>query len=145
MTCADRTTGRRKHIRAAALPGMKPTRGQSQEPEEHLQRRNARARSTARKILILARPSGRRPCVKVNPEVRSRGEGEPKECPELHASPERENFSLEFRCVQIRYVQADHDLRCVANPPTRRRARDAKIRCDRRVPRALDEISKPVI
>ena len=73
-------------------------------------------------------------------------EGEAKECPELlHASPERENFSLEFRCVQIRYVQADHDLRCLAEPPTRRRARDAKIRRDRRVSGALDEISKPVI
>ena len=33
---------------------------------------HSRARSTARRILILARPSGRRACVNVNPELRSR-------------------------------------------------------------------------
>jgi hypothetical protein len=73
-------------------------------------------------------------------------EDKPKQCPELvHASPERDDFSLEFRCVQICDVQADSDLRCVAEPPARRRERDAKIRRERCVPGALDEISKPVI
>ena len=32
----------------------------------------SRARSTARRIRVLSRPSGRRSCVKVNPELRSR-------------------------------------------------------------------------
>src|SRR5260221_10947584 len=56
---------------------------------------NSRARSTARRILILARPWGRRACVNVNPELRSKGQGEPKLCRELlHASPELQDFLL---------------------------------------------------
>ena len=39
----------------------------------------------------------------------------------------------------------DHDLRCLAEPPTGRRARDSEVRGDGHVPGALDEISKPVV
>ena len=52
---------------------------------------------------------------------------------------------MEFRCLEVRHVQADHDLRCLAEPPTGRRARDPEIRGDGHVPGALDEIPKPVV
>jgi hypothetical protein len=55
------------------------------------------------------------------------------------------DFLLEFRCLQVRHVQANHDLRCLAEPPTGRRARDPEIRADGHVPGALDEIAKPVV
>jgi hypothetical protein len=53
-------------------PGMEATRGQSQEPRSARNGPQARARSTARGIRILSRPSGRRSCAMVNPELRSR-------------------------------------------------------------------------
>jgi hypothetical protein len=72
--------------------------------------------------------------------------GEPKECGELlHASPELQDFLVEGRRAQVRYVQAHHDLRCLAEPPTGRRARDSEIRGDGHVPGALDEIPKAVV
>ena len=71
---------------------------------------------------------------------------EPKECGELlHASPELQDFLLEFRCPQVRHVQADHDLRCLAEPATGRRARNSEIGGDGHVPGAVDEIPKPVV
>ena len=72
--------------------------------------------------------------------------GEPKECGELlHASPELQDFLVEARRAQVRHVQAHHDLRCLAEPPTGRRARDSEIRGDGHVPGALDEIPKAVV
>jgi hypothetical protein len=54
---------------------------------------------------------------------------------------------LEFGvpAAQVRHVQADHDLRCPAEPATGRRARNPEIRGDGDVPRALDKIPKPVV
>src|SRR5687767_9683488 len=73
-------------------------------------------------------------------------EGEPKQCRELlHASPEVQDFLAEFRFLQVRYVQAHYDLRCLAEPPTGCRARDSEIHGDGHVPGALDEIPKPVV
>jgi hypothetical protein len=73
-------------------------------------------------------------------------DGEPKEYRELsHAPWQLEHFLLEFGCLRVRHVQADHDLRCLAKSPTRRRARDAQIRGDGDVPGALDEIPKSMV
>ena len=54
-------------------------------------------------------------------------------------------FLVEGRRAQVRYVQAHHDLRCLAEPPTGRRASDSEIRGDGHVPGALDEIPKAVV
>jgi hypothetical protein len=67
------------------------------------------------------------------------GEHESKECRELL------DASLKFRCSQVRHVQTNHDLRCLAKPPTGRRARDSEVHSDGHVPGALDESSKPVV
>jgi hypothetical protein len=76
----------------------------------------------------------------------TQGDGEPKECRELlHASPEFQDFLLEFRCPQVRHVQAYHDLRSLAESPAGRRTRDPEIRGEGHVPGALDEIPKPVV
>ena len=56
------------------------------------------------------------------------GEGAPKERRELlHALPKFHDFLLEFRCRQVRHIQAHYDLRGVAEPPPDRRARDPEI------------------
>ena len=52
---------------------------------------------------------------------------------------------MEFRCAQVRHVQAHHDLRGPAEPPTGRRARDSEIRGEGDVPRASNEIPKAVV
>jgi hypothetical protein len=52
---------------------------------------------------------------------------------------------VQFRCRQVRHVQANHDRWCFAEPPTDRRARDPEIHGDGQVPGALDEIPKPVV
>ena len=44
----------------------------------------------------------------------------------LHASPEFQDFLLKFRYPQVRHVQAHHDRRGLAEPPTGRRARDPR-------------------
>ena len=74
------------------------------------------------------------------------GESEPKQCPELlHVSPELQDFLLECRRPQVRHVQARHDLRCLAEPPTGGRARDSEVRGNGHVPGPLDEMPKPVV
>ena len=52
---------------------------------------------------------------------------------------------LEGRRAQVRHVQAHHDLRCLAEPPMGRRARDPEIRGDGHVSGAVDEMPKPVV
>jgi hypothetical protein len=52
----------------------------------------------------------------------------------------------EFRLGEVRHIQTDHDRRYrTAAPSARRRARDPEVRGDGHVPRALDEIPKPVV
>jgi len=64
------------------------------------------------------------------------GESEPKQCPErLHASPELQDFLLECRRPQARHVQAHHDLRGLAAPPTGGRAG---------TPRSVATVTSPV-
>src|SRR5262249_37908319 len=63
----------------------------------------------------------------------------------LHAAPEQQDFLFEVRRVSVRHVRAYYRLRCVAEPPTGRRTRNAEIRCDGDVPRALHEIPKTVV
>jgi hypothetical protein len=63
----------------------------------------------------------------------------------LDASPELEDLVSEFRLREVRHIQTDHDRRRHAEPPTRRRARDAEVRGDGHVAGAVDEMSKPVV
>jgi hypothetical protein len=44
-------------------------------------------------------------------------------CELFHASQEFQDFLVEFRYPHVRHVQAHHDLRCLAESPTGRRAR----------------------
>ena len=106
---------------------------------------NSRARSTARRVLILAPPLGRRSCVNVNPELRSRASASRSSALSFFASPEPQDFLLEFRRSQIRHAEAHHAPRCLREPSTGRRAKDAEIRGDTQVARALDETPKPVV
>ena len=53
--------------------------------------------------------------------LRTFGADEPKECRELpHPSSELQDLVLEFGCPPVCHVQADHHLRCLAEPATRR-------------------------
>src|SRR5262249_12411269 len=88
------------------LPGMKPTRGQSREPQQHLQRHKRTGAPDRAQDPDFGASVGQT----VTRQRESRGskesEGEPKECPELlHAAPERETShwsSAAFRFVTSR-------------------------------------------
>ena len=129
-----------------ASPGMEPTRGQSQEPQERPQRNKRTGTIHGSQDPDFGASVGQTLVRQRESRASKQGEGEPKECRELlHASPELQDFLPEFRFLQVRHVQAHHDLRCLAEPPTGRRARDPEIRGDGHVPGALDEIPKPVV
>ena len=93
----------------------------------------------------MARPSGRRSWVHSNPEHRRRTRASRRGGELLYASPELQDFLVDGRRVQVRHIQAHHDLRCLAEPPTGRRARDSEAGGDGHVRGALDEIPKPVV
>ena len=146
-TCADRTIDRQAHTRAAAVArhgtDSATIAGTAGAPATAQTRA---ARSTARRILILARPLGRRSCVNVNPELRSRASASRSSAVSFFTRRRSsQDFLLEFRRPQVRHVEAHHDLRCLVEPPTGRRARDPEVRGDGHVPGALDEIPKPVV
>jgi hypothetical protein len=137
-TCAERTTDRQAHRRAAAV--ARNRLGDNRRNRSSARNRtNWRARSAARRILILRRPSGRRSCVNVNPELRSRASVSRSSAVSFFT---RRRSSRTSCWSSGRHVQADHHLRCLAEPPTGRRARDPEIRGGGQVPGALDEIPK---
>ena len=129
-----------------ASPGMESTRGQSQEPQDGPQRNNRTGTIHGSQNPHLGASVGQTLVRQRESRASTQDEGEPKQCRELpHASPEFQDFLLEFRCPQVGHVQAYHDLRCLAEPPTGRRARDPEIRGDGQVPGALDEVPKPTV
>src|SRR5262249_48789370 len=70
-TCGDRTTDRQVYRRAVPAPTHGTDSGISARTRRRLRTgTNARARSTARRILILSHPSGRRSCGNVTFELR---------------------------------------------------------------------------
>ena len=127
-------------------PGMEPTWRQSQEPQDRPQRHILAGKIHGAQHPDLGASVGQTLVGQLESRASKEDKGEPKECGELlHASPELQDFLVEGRRVQVRHVQAHHDLRCLAEPPTGRRARDSEIRGDGRVPGALDEIPKAVV
>ncbi len=128
------------------FPGMEPARRQSQEPQERPQRNKRTGAIHSAQDPDLGASVGQTLVRQRESRASKEGEGEPKQGRELlHASPELQDFLLEFRCPHVRHVQAHHDLRDLAEPPTGRRARDAEIRGDGHIPGAVDEIPKPVV
>ena len=63
----------------------------------------------------------------------------------LHASSEFEDFVSEFQLGQVRHVQTDRYGRRCAEPPSRRRPRNADISRDGQVPSALHELAQTVV
>ena len=125
---------------------MESTRGQSQEPQERPQRHKLARPIHGAQDPDLGASVGQTLVRQREPRASKQSQCEPKQCRELlHASPELQDFLPEFRFLQVRHVQAHHDLRCLVEPPTGRRARDSEIRGDSHVPGALDEIPKPVV
>ena len=109
-----------------ASPGMESTRGQPQEPQERLQRHTRTGTIHVSQDPNLGASVGQSLVRQRESRASTQGEGEPKECRELlDASPELQDFLPEFRFLQVRHMQADPDLRCLAEPPTGRRARNA--------------------
>jgi hypothetical protein len=127
-------------------PGMEPTRGQSQEPQERPQPNKVTGTIHGSQDPDLGASVGQTRVRQHESRASTQGEGEPKECRELlHASPELQDFLLEFRCLQVRHVQAYHDLRCLAEPthgPSNEGRRDSwrwsPPRCPGRDPEAGD-------
>jgi hypothetical protein len=141
-TCPDRTTDGQAHTRTAAAASAWKRLGDNRRNRRSARNgTNSRARSTARRILILARASARRSCVNLNPELRSRARASRRSAVNfLTRRRSSRGFLLEFRCLQVRHVQAYRDPRCLAEPATRRRTRNPEICGDGQVPGAVDEI-----
>jgi hypothetical protein len=71
---------------------------------------------------------------------------QPQQCRELlDASPELQDFLLEFRRREVRQLHRYHDSRRRREPSTRGRAWDPEIGRDGQVPGALDEIPEPMV
>jgi hypothetical protein len=133
-------------MRAEPLPGMKPTRGQSQEPQDCLQGHKRTCALDRSQNPDFGAAVGQPVMRQREFRASKQSERKPKECRELpHASPKLQNFLFELPCASVRHVQADHDVWCLAEPPTGRRGRDAEIRGDGDVPGALDDIPEPVV
>jgi hypothetical protein len=142
-------TGRLIVKRARVLPlspGMEPTWRQSQEPQERPQwnklsgtihgAQNPGLGASVGQTLVLQRKS----------RTSKQSEGKPKYGRELlHASPELQDFLVEFRCPLVRDAQAHHNVRCLAEPSPGRRARDPRSVAMVPSPVRLDEIPKPVV
>ena len=145
-TCADRTTGRRAHTRAAEFARHGTDSGTIAGTAGVPQRNTRTGTIHGSQDPHLGASVGQTLVRQHESRASQQGERESNECRELlHASAKLQNFLLEFRRSKVRDVQAHHDLRCLAEPPTGRRARDPEIRGDSDVPGALDEISKPVV
>jgi hypothetical protein len=142
-------TGRLIVTRTGVLqpsPGMEASRRQSQKPQHRRQRHTRTRTIDGSQDPDFGASVGQTPVRQRESRGSKEGEGESKQCGELlHASPELQNFLLELQCLQIRDVETHHDRLSVAEPTTRRGARDPEIRGDGHVPGALDEIPKPVI
>jgi len=127
-------------------PGMEPTRGQSQEPQKWGERHKRTGALHGSHDPHFGASVGQTLVRQCESRTAKQGEGQPKECRELlHASPELENFSLEFRCRPVRHVHSDDDRWRLAEPATRRRARNLDIRGDGHVAGVADEIAKAMV
>jgi hypothetical protein len=74
------------------------------------------------------------------------GQHQPKEHRELlDASTQLQDLLSELRLREVRPIQTDHDRRRDAQPPTRRRARDAEVRGDGHISSALDVMPKAMV
>ena len=128
------------------LPCLEPTRGQTQEPQECPQRHKHTGAIHCSQNSGFIASVGQAFVRQRESRASKQRDSQAKEGGELlHAPPELQDFLFELRCVPVRHVQADHDLLRRLQPPTGRRARDAEIRGDGHVPRALDEIPKAVV
>ena len=103
------------------------------------------AQSTARRIRILARPSGRRSPLRLNPEVRNRARASRRSAVSFFTR--RRSFSTScWSSEALKFVTSRLTTTVgAAKPPARRRARDSEVGGDGHVPGALDETPKPVI
>jgi len=117
-------------------PCMEATRGQSQEPHECPQRHKLTRTIHGSQDPDFGASVGQTLVRQCESGASKQGEGEPKECRELpHASPERQDLLLEFGCRQVRHVQGDDDVRCLAEQP---RA------VERGTPRSVAMVTSPV-
>ena len=94
----------------------------------------------------MARPSGRRRCVNVNSEVRSRARASRSSAVSFFTR--RRSFRISCwssGALRSRHLEAHRDLRGLVEPPTCRRARHPEVGGDGHIPGALDKISQPVV
>ena len=127
-------------------PCMEPTRRQSQKPQDRSQRHILAGTIHGAQDPDLGASVGQTLVGQLESRASKEDKGEPKECGELlHASPELQDFLVERQRPQVRHVQAHHDLRCLAEPPTGRRARDSETRGDGHVSGVLDKAPKAMV
>ena len=125
---------------------MEPTRRQPEEPQERPQRDARAGPIDGAQDPHLGASVGQPLARQCETRGLQQGQHEPEQRRELlDASPQLQDLLSEFRLREVRHIQTDHDRRRRAEPPTRRRARDAEIRGDGHVAGALDEIPQPMV
>ena len=91
---------------------MESTGGQSQEPQERLQRHKRTGSIHGAQDSDLGASVGQTLVRQREPRASKQSQCEPTEGRELlHASPEPQDFLLEFRRAQVRHVEANNDRR----------------------------------
>src|SRR5262249_18093880 len=127
-------------------PGVEATRRQSREPQQRPQWHNVTGPIHGVQDPDFVASDGQTLVRQGESRASNQSDGEPKECRELfHASPERQDFSLEFRCRPVRRVNADDDARCRAEPAPGPSSAGRQASRDGHVPSDMDEIPKAVI
>ena len=148
VTCGDMTPDRRAHTRAAGGARRETGSATDAGTAGSLAAGCTCGRdSTARRIRALAGPSGRRSPVSRTLAAWSHGKREPEQGRELlDASLQRQDLLPKFCLRQVRSTaRLTTACRRSAEPPTRRRSRDAAIRGEAELARASDEFPEPMV
>jgi hypothetical protein len=128
------------------LPCVEPTRRQPEEPQEGPQRDAGAGLIDGPQDPQFVGTLGQ--SLACQPEARDaqQDESEPEQRREfLDALSEFEDLLAEFPLGQVRHSQTDHHGRRGAEPPPRRRPRNAEISGDGEIPGALDELAQPMV
>jgi hypothetical protein len=130
----------------APPPGMEPTRGQSQEPQQRTQWNDVTGTIHGSQdpdfVASVGQTLARQGESRASYPRRGRGERVRRASSRVAGAP---GLLAGVPMPPGSLRRAYDDLRCVAEPPTGRRARDAEIRGNGQVPGGLDKIPKPVI
>ena len=125
---------------------MEPTRRHSQEPQDRSQWEELAGPIHGAQDPPLGASVRQALSCEAEPGGAEQDQREPEQRRELpDSSPQFQDLLSKLRLCEIGTIQTDDGRRRRAQPPTRRRARDAEVRGEGHVAGAADEIAKPMV